>query len=144
MLESGQNRRHDFQRSFLAFQPHANAILDMNFSSDDLLLATASGDQTGLIIDMPTQRPKHAFHGHTMSVKEIRFQPGQSSNNVVATSSRDGNILIWDLRCSGTNAPSPTPVATVGDMGMDTSIDTTPHIINRARPVNAIYDAHGN
>lgn len=39
------------------------------------------------------------MHAHNTSLKQIRFQPG--NDNVLATSSRDGNIHIWDLRCRG-------------------------------------------
>jgi WD40 repeat protein len=70
----------------------------MAFSSDDLLLATASGDQTARIIDMRTQMSKYILQGHITSIKQVRFQPG--NDNVIATSSRDGDVNLWDLRCS--------------------------------------------
>ena len=63
------------------------------------MLATASGDQTSRIIDMQTQKTKYLMHAHNTSLKQIRFQPG--NDNVLATSSRDGNIYIWDLRVRG-------------------------------------------
>lgn len=80
------------------FRPHNNAIIDLAFSSDDLLLATSSGDQTARVIDMRTQQLTHILRGHYTSVKQVRFQPGD--DNVLATSSRDGDINVWDLRCS--------------------------------------------
>jgi WD40 repeat protein len=36
---------------------------------------------------------------HKSSVKQVRFQPGD--DKIVATSSRDGAVQIWDLRCKG-------------------------------------------
>jgi WD40 repeat protein len=82
-----------------------NSIMDLEFSSDDMLLATASGDQTSLIIDMTTQRPIHCLSNHSSSVKRIQFQPA-SNNKVLATCSRDGNVNIWDLRCKGFERPA--------------------------------------
>jgi WD40 repeat protein len=73
--------------------------MDLAFSSDDYLLATASGDQTSRIIDMETQKVKFLMHAHSTSLKQVRFQP--DNDNIVATSSRDGDIHIWDLRCKG-------------------------------------------
>ena len=44
------------RKPHLAFRPHQNAVLDMDFSEDDYHMATASGDQSSFIIDMRTQR----------------------------------------------------------------------------------------
>ena len=52
---------------------------------------------------MPTQTATFTMAGHTSSVKQVRFQPGSSS--VIATSSRDGGVLLWDLRCKGQEGP---------------------------------------
>jgi WD40 repeat protein len=88
-------------KPLLDFMPHQNAILDIAFSPDDMRLATASGDTTAKIIDMQTQKTISVLRGHTSSLKVIRFQPGRSSGNVIATGGRDGQVLIWDLRCKG-------------------------------------------
>lgn len=103
LLESAGKGEPGFSIAYLTFRPHTNAILDLAFSSDDLLLVTASGDQTAQVIDMPTQRCTYKMVGHTASLKETRFQPGNSS--VIATSSRDGSVQIWDLRCKGFEGP---------------------------------------
>lgn len=87
-----------FTSTHLSLQPHSNAVIDMAFSSNDLLLASASGDQTARIIDMRTQMTNYILQGHITSVKQVRFQPG--NDNVIATSSRDGDVNLWDLRCS--------------------------------------------
>ncbi|KAF2198154.1 WD40 repeat-like protein [Delitschia confertaspora ATCC 74209] len=88
-----------FSYPHLSFRAHTNAIMDLQFSSDDKFLATASGDQTAQIIDTNTQRAVGVLAKHTSSVKQVRFQPGD--DRIVATSSRDGTVQIWDLRCSG-------------------------------------------
>lgn len=137
-MESIKSSKPEFSEPYLTFRPHVNAILDMAFSPDDLLLATASGDQTAQIIDMPTQRAIHTLAGHVASVKQTIFQP--ESSNVIATSSRDGSVQIWDLRCKGFNA-------TVRNfkVSLDPSqAKAAPKTLSScwARPVNTISDAH--
>ncbi|KAI8625361.1 WD40-repeat-containing domain protein [Xylariaceae sp. FL1651] len=100
LLDSSSNSSEPFSSIHLTFAPHTNAIIDLDFSNDDYLLATASGDQTGQVIDMMTQSPIAFLGQHTASLKQIRFQPGQANSSVLATSSRDGSVQIWDLRCS--------------------------------------------
>lgn len=89
----------DFNRAHVTFRPHHNAVMDVAFSSDDYRLATASGDQTSRVIDMHTQATICIFSGHKSSVKQVRFQP--NDDDILTTSSRDGSVLMWDLRCGG-------------------------------------------
>ncbi|KAJ5431243.1 hypothetical protein N7445_008975 [Penicillium cf. griseofulvum] len=105
LLDSSIDEDAGFTNAYLGFRPHMNSIMDLEFSSDDMLLATASGDQTSLIIDMTTQRPIHCLSNHSSSVKRVQFQPA-SNNKVLATCSRDGNVNIWDLRCKGFERPA--------------------------------------
>ncbi|KIW59990.1 hypothetical protein PV05_00246 [Exophiala xenobiotica] len=104
--EDGTVRIHDassaatpYAEVFLQMHPHDNAIMDLELSQDDALLATASGDQTCRIIDMKRQMSTHTLVGHTGSIKRVQFQPG-SGNNLLATCSRDGSVCLWDLRCA--------------------------------------------
>ena len=99
LLETAANEEKSFESVHLVFKPHTNAVMDMAFTPDDHLLATASGDQTAHVIDMFTQRTVYVMVGHASSVKQVRFQPGESS--VLATSSRDGSVRLWDTRCKG-------------------------------------------
>ncbi|KAI9893546.1 MAG: hypothetical protein M1814_006342 [Vezdaea aestivalis] len=99
LVDTARDARAKFDETFLALQFHPNAIMDVQFSPDDHLLATASADLTSMIIDVPTQRAVTHLVGHTGSVKRVRFQPG-SGGNVLATASRDGSVKIWDLRVS--------------------------------------------
>ncbi|GAB7347217.1 hypothetical protein MBLNU459_g3321t2 [Dothideomycetes sp. NU459] len=103
LVDSSSADNVSFAREHVAFKPHHNAVMDIAFSSDDYLFATASGDQTARVIDMRTQQTRYIMTGHMSSVKQVRFQPGNDS--IVATSSRDGSVLIWDLRCRGSDAP---------------------------------------
>ena len=105
LLDSAKNDKVGLSEAFLSFRPHANAIMDMDFSSDDMLLATASGDQTAIVIDMATQKPVYCLSNHVSSLKQVKFQPA-ANNKVLITCSRDGNVSIWDLRCKGFEKPS--------------------------------------
>lgn len=91
-----------FKTSHLTLRPHRNAIMDLSFSADDYLLASASGDQTVRIIDMHTQKTACVLSGHTSSVKQVRFHP--DDENILSTSSRDGSVQVWDLRCAATGS----------------------------------------
>lgn len=113
----------------------------MCFSQDDSLLATASGDQTSRVIDMATQTTISVLAQHTASLKQVRFQPGAANNSVIATSSRDGSVHIWDLRCKGVGGPIQT---------IHMPLDGTDNPPNRVAParfsygcaVNSIYQTH--
>ena len=113
----------------------------MSFSLDDSLLATASGDQTARVVDMTTQRTVSVLAQHSASLKQVKFQPGAANNSVIATSSRDGSVQIWDLRCKGTQGPiqdihipmDPSSLSTTGSQ-----VAT----LNYGCIVNSIYDAH--
>ncbi len=115
--------------------------MDLNFSPDDLRLATASGDQTSKIIDMPTQRAIYTMAGHFSSVKQVRFQP--DSPDVLATSSRDGSVQIWDLRCKGLDTPVRDLLVPV-NANASTAQGVTIPKMTWARSVNTIFEAHEN
>ena len=140
LLESEKDEKPEFSTAYLAFRPHVNAILDLAFSADDLLLATASGDQTSHVIDMPTQRATHTLAGHVSSVKQVRFQPG--SSNVLASSSRDGSVQIWDLRCKGFDSPVRDIKVSLEPANGDTSRSSASDKMTWARSVNTIFEAH--
>ncbi|KAK3373882.1 WD40-repeat-containing domain protein [Lasiosphaeria ovina] len=127
----------DFSKIHLSFPAHGNAIIDLAFSDDDYLLATASGDQTGRVIDMMTQTPISILGHHTASLKQVRFQPGRGSNCVLATSGRDGSVQIWDLRCQG------GPVQEIAPIRSEAGLHhRSPQTVNSGCVVNSIYDAH--
>jgi WD40 repeat protein len=89
----------DFSSAHISWRAHSNAVMDLQFSSDDSYLAAGSGDQTAQIVDVRTQQTLSILAKHKSSVKQVRFQPGD--DKIVATSSRDGAVQIWDLRCKG-------------------------------------------
>ncbi|KAJ2984622.1 hypothetical protein NUW58_g5962 [Xylaria curta] len=135
LLDSSSDSSEPFSNIHLTFTAHTNAIIDLDFSDDDYLLATASGDQTGQVIDMMTQSPVAYLGQHTASLKQIRFQPGQSNSSVLATSSRDGSVQIWDLRCS-------RPVQDFQTENRNTSLGFRLPTPKRGCAINSFYHAH--
>ncbi|KAI2643700.1 WD40-repeat-containing domain protein [Xylaria nigripes] len=136
LLDSSDESCDSFSKIHLSFTAHSNAIIDLHFSDDDYLLATASGDQTGQVMDMMTQSPVASLRQHTASLKQIRFQPGRANNSVLATSSRDGSVHIWDLRCS-----RPAQVIQTSEPRA-TGLSFRPPPPRRGCAVNSFYYAH--
>lgn len=136
LLDSSSNAR--FDKIHLCFQAHGNAIIDMAFSEDDQRLATASGDQTGKVIDMMTQTPISILGQHTASLKQVRFQPGRGQGHVLASSSRDGSIQVWDLRCHG-GGPVLDTITIERDSGLRYS---APRQLTSGCVVNSFFGAH--
>ncbi|KAI5291691.1 hypothetical protein KEM54_001661, partial [Ascosphaera aggregata] len=152
--ESGQIRLIDpspetFSTPHLTFPVHNNAILDLSFSASDAKLATASGDQTARIVDMPTQQTTAILQRHTSSLKKVCWQDG-SQEQVLATCSRDGAVAVWDLRVKCTAS---RPVLEIGedDEHIRLDVDLTSGGSRRRRgmlvreytqPLNFITGAH--
>ncbi|EGX94830.1 WD domain protein [Cordyceps militaris CM01] len=118
---------------------HDNAIMALDFSEDDLRLATACGDRTGKIMDVATQTVAVELNGgHCDSLRQISFQKGQANGSTLATSDRAGRIQVWDLRCS------PMPVNSFSTLGGPNRLvqrDTQLEPI-AARTVNTIDNSH--
>ncbi|GAO45893.1 WD40 repeat-like protein [Saitoella complicata NRRL Y-17804] len=96
LLDTDPSR--NFREPVLHLQLHNNAIFDLSWSADDALLATASGDQTSAVFDVQRQVCVAGLMGHTATVKQILFNPTNPA--LLSTCSRDGNIHLWDLRCT--------------------------------------------
>ena len=139
LLDSSKDDKGGFSKAYLSFYPHMNSIMDLEFSSDDMLLATASGDQTSLIIDMAAQKPVYCLSNHVSSVKQVQFQPG--NDKVLATCGRDGVVNIWDLRCKGIEKPSLQVRCSLGpELGPAAS--PNPSRVTHPHVLNTIHGAH--
>ncbi|WEW57435.1 hypothetical protein PRK78_002902 [Emydomyces testavorans] len=142
ILDTAKGDKLGFSQSYLSFQPHMNSIMDLEFSSDDKLLATASGDQSSHIIDMPTQTAVYCLSKHSSSVKRVQFQPA-SNDNVVATCSRDGSVNIWDLRYKAFDKPSLQLRCSLASEG-DNSTRISTANMKYAQVSNSIRGAHSD
>ena len=143
LLDTDTTSKTPFSTPYLTFRPHGNAVLDLSFSHDDLLLATASGDQTSRVVDMPTQTAICGMAGHASSVKQVCFQQGSSS--IIVTSSRDGSVLMWDLRCTRYDGPVrdlKVLLASYEDDHSNRPSQPSQPKLPFTRPVNAIFEAH--
>ena len=79
-----------------SFQAHLNAIFDLAFSLSSLI--SASADSTSKKFDLNTLTCINTFKGHSHSVKSVDVNPFNPF--VIASSSRDGSILVFDSRCN--------------------------------------------
>lgn len=139
-MDSAKEDKRGFSHAYLTFQPHMNSIMDLEFSSDDMLLATASGDQSSMVMDMATQKPVYCLSNHFSSVKRVQFQPA-SGNKVLATCGRDGIVNMWDLRCRGVEKPSlQVRCSLESDSGQVTT--PTPFRVTYPHVLNTIHGAH--
>ena len=107
------------ETDFVRLPSHDNAIFDISISKDDVLMvspmhdmlmflnwqaneqylqATACGDQKIRVMDITKQTILHVLDGHVSSVKQVAFEPTCSS--IIASCSRDGTAMIWDLRAN--------------------------------------------
>ncbi|KAB8076536.1 WD domain protein [Aspergillus leporis] len=139
LLDSAKGDKNGFSKAYLSFRPHMNALMDLEFSPDDMLLATASGDQTAVVIDMTTQKPIYCLSNHVSSLKRVQFQP--ANNKVLATCSRDGNVNIWDLRCKGFEKPS-LQVRCSLESDSENSASPAPSKMTYPQVLNTIHGAH--
>ena len=62
----------------------------------DQVIITGSGDQTVGVWDVKTLRHMFRLQGHSMSVKCVT--PSPSNPNLIASGSRDGQCILWDIR----------------------------------------------
>ncbi|XP_034018021.1 denticleless protein homolog [Thalassophryne amazonica] len=77
---------------------HENAIFDVAWVPGEPSLVTAAGDQMAKLWDVMTGELLGSFKGHRCSLKSVAF--AQQDKAVFCTGGRDGNIMVWDTRCS--------------------------------------------
>ncbi|KAK8844587.1 hypothetical protein IAR55_006434 [Kwoniella newhampshirensis] len=145
------------------WRAHGNAIFDLKWSADDTRVLTASGDQSTRIHALTTPTPTllATLRGHTSSVKTtVFFDPSRSqsdpstSSSIIATGGRDGNILIYDIRCQGrpcreSESPSPPPESASRSNSRERYRDGVPgfmaqHSGSTLDPVMRLRSAHGD
>jgi WD40 repeat protein len=74
---------------------HSAGVNSVVFSPDGQWLASGSDDQTIIIWDVASGRPKHApLRGHTDIVTSLAFSP---DGFMLASASNDNTIILWDV-----------------------------------------------
>ncbi|KAK9531405.1 hypothetical protein VZT92_010832 [Zoarces viviparus] len=120
---------------------HENAVFDIAWVPGEPHLVTAAGDQMARLWDVNSGELLGSFKGHLCSLKSVAFTPWEKA--VFCTGGRDGNIMVWDTRCSKkdgfyrqvkqisgahnkaeTNAPAKTKKRRSSTRGMAPSVDT--------------------
>ncbi|CAN9507820.1 unnamed protein product [Ophioblennius macclurei] len=77
---------------------HENAVFDIAWVPGESQLVTAAGDQMARLWDVKSGDLLGCFKGHLCSLKSVAFTPREKA--VFCTGARDGNIMVWDTRCS--------------------------------------------
>ncbi|XP_014854490.1 PREDICTED: denticleless protein homolog [Poecilia mexicana] len=90
-----ENRENPLLKEWLA---HENAVFDIAWVPGEPQLVTAAGDQMARLWDVKSGEVLGGFKGHVCSLKSVAFAPGEKA--VFCTGGRDGNIMVWDIRCS--------------------------------------------
>ncbi|OCT77607.1 denticleless protein homolog A [Xenopus laevis] len=89
----------DMQRLLMKeFMAHTNAVFDIAWVPGEHKLVTASGDQTAKLWDVMAGELIGECRGHQCSLKSVSFSKFERA--VFSTGGRDGNIMMWDTRCS--------------------------------------------
>ncbi|KAK6295008.1 hypothetical protein J4Q44_G00342340 [Coregonus suidteri] len=137
-LYNTENRQSPLLKEWMA---HDNAVFDLAWVPGEASLVTASGDQMAKLWDVTSGELLGSFKGHQCSLKSVAFT--QQEKAVFCTGGRDGNIMVWDTRCSkkdgfyrqvkqisgahnktDRNTPSNTKKKRPGTRGMAPSVDS--------------------
>nr|XP_033794203.1 denticleless protein homolog [Geotrypetes seraphini] len=92
--ETHANERQIFKE----WTAHSNAVFDIAWVPGEHKIVTASGDQTARLWDVRAGELIGTCKGHQCSLKSVAFSKYEKA--VFCTGGRDGNILVWDTRCS--------------------------------------------
>ena len=68
-------------------------VLRINWSSDGMILASASSDQTVKPLDVAEGKPRTSLEGYTGDVYSIAWSP---NGKTLATGSDDQTVKLWD------------------------------------------------
>ncbi|NWH88356.1 DTL protein, partial [Aegithalos caudatus] len=83
---------------FKEWQAHSNAVFDLAWVPGEHRIVTASGDQTAKVWDVRAGELLGICKGHQCSLKSVAFSRFEKA--VFCTGGRDGNIMVWDIRCN--------------------------------------------
>lgn len=81
-------------RASSTLEGHSEAVLNVAFSPNGQLLASASGDTTVRMWDLNTECPEATYEGHKGWVLYVAFSP---DGKILASAGMDNNVLLWDI-----------------------------------------------
>ncbi|XP_033124841.1 denticleless protein homolog [Anneissia japonica] len=112
-----------------AFTAHNNAIFDLAWVNDSAKLVTASGDQSAVVWDIEKHVSIATMRGHSCSLKSVAVS--KCNSNILSTGARDGNVMVWDLRCNQRENGSYAPVKIIHCAHTDPAVLKPPKIKRR-------------
>lgn len=77
------------------FRGHSYEVHTVSFSSDGQYLASGSGDKTVIVWNLRTNEPVMIIRDHKRTVYAVAFS--KVHPDLLATSSSDGELIIWDI-----------------------------------------------
>ncbi|KJE92930.1 hypothetical protein CAOG_03812 [Capsaspora owczarzaki ATCC 30864] len=95
LIKSNQTQTSDWENGRAFWSAHTEVISDISWNEHGDGLLTASADHTIRLWDLERLN-YNLFRGHALTVKTARFVPNSSS--VFLSSSRDGAVMMWDVR----------------------------------------------
>ncbi|PIA14928.1 WD40 repeat-like protein [Coemansia reversa NRRL 1564] len=82
------------------WRAHDNAVFDVEWSADNTQAVTASADESCCLWDVESQQQLGSFIGHSQTVRAVSWR--HEDHHCFATASRDGAVMMWDVRCNKT------------------------------------------
>ena len=107
-------------RASSTLEGHSEAVLNVSFSPNGRMLASASGDTTVRMWDLNTECPDATLEGHKGWVLYVAFSP---DGKTLASAGMDKNVLLWDV---ATGKPKGLPLK--GHKNFITSIAWEPMV----------------
>ncbi|KAJ2824876.1 hypothetical protein GGI24_003302, partial [Coemansia furcata] len=81
---------------------HDNSVFDIEWCADDTRMVTASADESCRLWDVEQQKLLGVFGGHSQTVRSVSWR--HEDLHCFSSASRDGSIMMWDLRVNKTKA----------------------------------------
>ncbi len=78
-----------------AYLGHSYEVHSVSFSNDGRYLASGSGDRSVFVWDLQSHDPVFVIEDHKRTVYAVAFS--KVNPNILATSSSDGELAIWDI-----------------------------------------------
>ncbi|KAI9869032.1 MAG: hypothetical protein M1813_002855 [Trichoglossum hirsutum] len=79
----------------ISLKGHRGWVLDITFSPDGKLVASASLDNTVKLWDVATGKGHMTFRGHSSCVRAVAFSP--PDGKLIASASLDNTVRLWDV-----------------------------------------------
>jgi len=100
IIDASPRNPWDIEPSRTTYRIHTDAIFELRWRSDDEQIVTSAGDHTSAIFNVQTGKRLGILAEHKSSIKQTLWDPYNS--DILVSSSRDGDIHVYDIRESPT------------------------------------------